>query len=148
MVDPAIAVAADVPVAGSDSRGGRRVGLEGAGAAEDRYRQSKAGKNPMQTPKADAGAVFEHALGAEIAAGHTEIGAEHFGEAALADAVAGGIGQLRAFLEIDHEVDGDARAARPLGMRRFGTVTDEVADHGRPPGRSGYQSSRQMSSSE
>jgi len=49
--------------------------------------------------------------------------------AIAADAVAGGIGQLRAFLEIDHEVDGDTRAARPLGMRRLGAVTDEVACH-------------------
>src|SRR6516165_953933 len=148
MVGPAIAVAADVPVAGGDCCSRWRVGLESAGAAEDRYRQMEAGKNPVQAPKSDAGAVFEHALGSKVAARDPEIGTEHLGESALADAIPGGIGELRAFLEIDHEVDGDAGAAAPSGMRRFGAVSDEIACHGFPPGRSGYQSSRQISSSE
>ena len=38
VIGPAIAVTADVPIAGGDRRRGRRVGLEGAGAAEDRHR--------------------------------------------------------------------------------------------------------------
>src|SRR5215469_3218062 len=142
MVGPAIAVAADVPVAGGDCCSGRRVGLEGAGAAEDRYGHTKAGEDPMQAPKADAGAVFEHALGTKVAARDPQIRAEHLGETALADAVAGGIGELRAFLEVDHEVDGDASAAGPLGMRWLGAVPDEISCHRFPPGGSGYQSNR------
>ena len=83
----------------------------------------------MQPPEADPGAVFEHALGGEIAAGHPEIGAEHLGQPALGDAVPGRIGEFGAFLEIDHEIDGDAGVSGPLGMGRLGAVADEIAGH-------------------
>src|ERR1700751_2932148 len=42
MVNPAIAVATDIPVASSDRRRRSRVGLEGPGTAKDRHRQAKA----------------------------------------------------------------------------------------------------------
>src|SRR5580692_2438200 len=148
VVDPAIAVAADVPAARGDRRGGGRVRLEGLGAAENRYRHRKAGEDPMQPPEAYTGAIFEHALGAEIATCHAQIRAQHLGQSALGNTVSRRIGELRAFLEIDHEIDGDAGVARPLGVRRLGTVADEIPCHSFSPGRSGYQSSRQISSSE
>src|SRR5262249_31659411 len=58
-----------------------------------------------------------------------EVDAEHLGQPALAYTVAVGIGKLGAFLEVDHEIDGDAGIPRPLGMGRLGAVTDEVACH-------------------
>src|ERR1700722_19976341 len=83
----------------------------------------------MQPPEADTGAIFEHALGAEVAACHAQIRAQHFGQSALGNTVPGGIGELRAFLEIDHEIDGDAGIPGPLGVRRLGTVADEITCH-------------------
>src|SRR6185312_13680642 len=105
-------------------------------------------EDAVQPPPAHPAAVFEHALRAEIApAAHAGIDAGAFGEAALADPVAGRVGQLRAFLEIDHEIDRDARPARPIGMRRRLPVADEITGHGCFASGSGYQSSWQISSS-
>ena len=62
----------------------------------------------------DPGAVFEHALGAEVAAGLPASVLALSISPVSRDAVAGRVGQLRAFLEIDHEIDRDARLARPV----------------------------------
>src|SRR5215510_16257602 len=62
VVDPTIAVAADVPVARGNCRGCRRVRLEGFRAAEDRNGHGELGEDPVQPPETDASAVFEHAL--------------------------------------------------------------------------------------
>src|SRR6516225_11758983 len=130
MVGPAIAVAADIPVAGSDCSGRRRVRLEGPSAAKNRHRQPEAREDPMEAPEPDPGAVFEHALGTEVAPADPEVAAEHLGQPALGHSVAGRIGEFRTFLEIDHEIDGDAGVAGPSGMGRLSAVTDEVAGHG------------------
>src|SRR5262249_58676269 len=53
----------------------------------------------------------------------------HLGQPALRDTVSGGVGELRTLFEIDHEIDGDAGVAGPLGVGRLGAVTDEVAGH-------------------
>ena len=90
VIGPTIAVAADVPIAGGDRGGGGRVGLERAGAAENCHRQPKAVEDAMEPPEADPRAIFEHALGAEVAARHAQIGADHLGQAAFRDAVAAG----------------------------------------------------------
>src|SRR6516164_3379902 len=70
VIDPAIAVAADVPVTRSDRCRGGRVRLERPGAAKDRHRQPKTGEDPVEAPKPDPGAVLEHAFGAEVPAGY------------------------------------------------------------------------------
>src|SRR5216683_6143819 len=129
MVGPAVAVAADVPVAGGNRRRRGRVRLERLCAAEDRDRQPETGENAVEAPEADPGAIFEHAFSGEIAAGHTQIPAEHLGQPALGDAVPTRVGELGPFLEIDDEIDGDAGVAGPLGMRRLGAVTYEIACH-------------------
>ena len=112
-------------IARSDRRGRRRVRFERPGAAENRHRQPEAREDPMEAPKADPGAVFEHALSTEVAPSDPEIAAEHLGQPALGHAVTGRIGELRTFLEIDHEIDGDVGLTRPSGMRRLGAVTDD-----------------------
>src|SRR5689334_2278783 len=146
MVDPAIAVAADVPVARSDRRGGGRVGFERLGAAENGHWHAEASKDSIEAPEADARAVLEHAFGGEVAARDAQIRAQHLGQPAFRDAVSRGIGKLRALLEIDHEVDGNAGVPRPLRMRRLGAVADKIAGHIASVGGSslvvsGYQSS-------
>src|ERR1700731_3782086 len=75
-------------------------------------RQPEPGKEAMEPPPADPRAVFEHALCGEVAA-IAGIGAGALDQPGLRDAVARRVGQLRAFLEIDHEIDRDARLARP-----------------------------------
>ena len=107
----------------------------------------------MQAPKADPGPIFKHALGSEIAAGHAQIRAEHLGQSPLGNTIPGGIGKLRAFLEIDYEIHRNAGVPGPLGVGRFGAVADEIAGHfasvcGSCPGEIGYQSCWQISSSE
>src|SRR5262249_29935447 len=90
---------------------------------------------------------FEHALGSQVAAANPEVAAKHLGQPAFGDAVAGREGQFGAFLEIDHEINGDARVTRPIGIGRLGAVADKITAHGVSPWRRGYQSPRRMSSS-
>src|SRR6516162_11734361 len=146
MVGPAIAMAADVPVAGSDRRCRRWVRLECPSATENRHRQSEAREDPMEAPEADSGAVFEHALGTEVAPPDAEIAAEHLGQPGLGHAVTRRIGKFGTFLEIDYEIDGDTGIAGPSGMGRLGAVADEVARHCWSPGGSAYQPRRKISS--
>src|SRR4029077_11951197 len=68
MIDPAIAVAACVPVARSDRRRRRRVCLERPCATKDRHWDPEASEDPMKAPEADPGPIFEHALGTKVAA--------------------------------------------------------------------------------
>src|SRR5262249_4086878 len=137
----------DVPIGGGDGLRRRRVSLERLGAGEQRHRHLVFHEGTVEPPPTDAAAVFEHALGAEIAAaGHARIDTGRFSEAALAKPV-DIPGRLRAFLEIDHKIDRDLRSAGPVGVRRCGTVADKIARHGFSAG-SGYQSSSRIWSSE
>ena len=97
---------------------------------------------------AQGAAAHVGAIRGEVAAAHPQIPAEHLGQPALGDAVPTRVGELGPFLEIDHEIDGDAGIPGPVGVGRLGTVADEIPCHSFSPGRSGYQSSRQISSSE
>src|SRR5206468_11242194 len=73
VLDPAPAVAADVEARLPDRLGGGGVALEGQRAAEHRHRQAALLEGAHQAPEADAGAVFEHALGGEVAALHADL---------------------------------------------------------------------------
>src|SRR5260370_1711767 len=68
MLDPAPAVAADVEAGIPDRPRRRRIALERERAAEHCQRQAALAENAQHAPKADAAAVFEHALRAEVAA--------------------------------------------------------------------------------
>src|ERR1051326_892632 len=82
----------------------------------------------METPPADARAVLEHAFGGEVAA-VAGIGAGALEEPSSRVAVPGRVGQLRPFLEVDDEVDGDARLARPIRVGRLSPVADKITGH-------------------
>src|SRR5437764_833817 len=93
---------------------------------EERRRYLEPGEDAVKPPPADPRAVFEHAFGGEVAA-VAGIGAGALDQASFRDAVALRMGQLRAFLEIDHEIDRDTRFARPARMWRLGAVADKIA---------------------
>src|SRR5690606_32118720 len=80
VLDPAPAVAADVEAGLTDRRGGQRITLQRQRAAEYRERQPALAEEPREAPEADAAAVFEHALGGEVAA-LRYLGRGAFGEA-------------------------------------------------------------------
>src|SRR5262245_21531747 len=68
MLHPAPAMRADVEACPADRRRGRRIALQRETAAEYGQRQAALLEQPQQPPEADAAAVFEHAVGGEIAA--------------------------------------------------------------------------------
>src|ERR1700681_3739105 len=138
MLDPAIAVAADVPVGLGDRRRGGRVRLQRWGTGKEGHRQLEAGEDPMEPPPADPRAVFEHAFGGEVAA-IAGVGAGALDEAGFRDAVACRVGKLRTLLEIDHEVDREARRPGPVRMWRRRAIADEITGHFASPDGSGYQ---------
>src|SRR5438477_3963045 len=78
-----------------------------------------------QPPAADPRAVFEYGLDQRAAQARQRRRAEIV-EPALRDVVALQNRALAATLEIDVNVDRDARAAGPLRIRRFGAVADEI----------------------
>src|SRR3954453_7652958 len=110
----------------------------GPGAGEQGHRDLEPGKDPVEPPPADPRAVFEHALGGEVAA-IAGIGAGALDQPGFADPVARRMRQLRAFLEIDHEIDRDPRVVGPARMRRLGAVADKIPGHFGSCGGSGYQ---------
>ena len=99
----------------------------------------------MKAPEADPGAVFEHALGTEVAPPDAEIAADHLGQPGLGDAISSGIRKFGTLFEIDHEIDSNAGIAGPSGMRRVSAVADEIARHDFSPCGFGCQSRRKLS---
>ena len=123
---PAPAVAGDLVAAlhGVLDQPGRQLGRLTAGADGGRHAQ------PLQRigdpPPRRLGAVLE--VGLHAAVGHA---GDLVGDLVdlLVEGIAGGERHLRAFLEVDHERDGDARAVRPLRIGRRAPVALQVADH-------------------
>src|SRR5262249_43066245 len=97
------------------------------GAAKHGERQATLLEGAHDAPEADAAAELEHALAGEIAALDALRGGARFGEAGLGVALAVLHGRLRAFLVVHHEVQCEARAARPLRIGRRGAIAHEVA---------------------
>ena len=107
------------------------MALQCEGAAEYRHRQLALLEQPHQPPEADPAAVFEHALAGEVAALDALAKTVRLREADLGEALAVLHGGLRALLVVHDEIDSEACAARPLGVRRVGTVADQVPVVGR-----------------
>src|ERR1051326_8400486 len=118
MLDPAPAVATDVETDIPDRSRGRRIAFECERAAEHRHRQAALAENTEHAPEADATAIFEHALRAEVAAVTQRIEARAFREAAFRIPVAVVHRGLGALLVAHHEVERDARPAWPFRIRR------------------------------
>src|SRR5216684_6684922 len=127
MTHPAPAVAADVEARLADGVGGERVALQGERAAEHGERQAALLEGAHDAPEADAAAELEHALAGEVAALQSDRRGAGLRETGLGVAFAVLHRRLGAFLVVHDEIDRDARAARPFGIGRVGTVAHEVA---------------------
>ena len=126
MPHPAIAVAADVAAGVADRRDGGGIALEGQRAAEHGQGQAALAKQPQHPPEADAAAIFEHALGSEIALPRPRSGGRALRQAALADAVAIADGGFRSFLVVHDEVDSETRPPRPARIGRASAIAHEI----------------------
>src|SRR5690242_18627148 len=110
-------------VAGPQPLTQRRVPFHGQRAGGERYRDLIAVDQAAQPPDADPAPVLHVRLGADI----PDLGPVLEGVLApsVVDAVLGER-VLAAFLVVDHEVDRDPGAARPVEIRRFRAIADEV----------------------
>src|SRR5262249_56608961 len=74
-----------------------------------------------------AGAVFVHRFDIHVALSRPRLRAKHVGEKGFRSGVAMQDIALSTFLVIHHELDGDARAARPARVGRIAAVAGEIA---------------------
>ncbi|MCY1242627.1 hypothetical protein D9M72_555980 [compost metagenome] len=103
-----------------------RMALQRHRYAEDGQRQAALLELAQQAPDASARAVFIDALHAHVAVGVGR-GADDLGEELLGGGVAVQHAVFAAFFVVEDELQRNARAARPAGVRRPGTVSDEIA---------------------
>ena len=127
VVDPAIAVAGDLPAGGEHGlhRGG--IGLHRLGHAEHGQRQAALGEDAMQAPETGAAAVFVQAFHRHRAHAAVALRADHLRQEGFRTAVAVQHAVLAAFLVVDDALHGDLRAMRPARVRRGGAIADQVA---------------------
>ncbi len=126
VLDPLQAVAGDLPAGGlhrGDLLG--RAGERG-GDAVDGEGDAGAGEEAVEPPEAGAGAVFVDRFHVPVAHARPGGGADDLGEERLGGGVAVQDRVLAAFLVVEDELDGDAGAARPVGVRRVRTVAQHV----------------------
>ncbi|MNN27558.1 hypothetical protein D3C81_1410970 [compost metagenome] len=126
VVDPAPAMAGDLVAQFDEGAGQFRMALQRHRYAEDGQRQAALLELAQDAPDAGARAVFIDALHAHVAVGVGR-GADDLGEELLGGGVAVQHAVLAAFFVVEHELQRNARAARPAGVRRLGAVTDEIA---------------------
>ena len=130
MLDPAPAMAADVVLGRGNGIGDARVALQRQGAAEQGQWQATLAKQFENAPDADAAAEFVHAFEREIARAGRHPAARYFGQAQFVTPITVTDGVFGAFLVVEHHVDGDARIARPVGLRWLSAVADKIAGGG------------------
>ena len=126
VLHPAPAVAAYIETCRADGLGGGLVTLDGKCAAKHGQWEFALLEQPHQTPESDPATVFEHAFAGEVAALDALLPAMRLGEANFGEALAILHGGFRALLVVHDEVDGEAGAARPLGIGWVGSVADQV----------------------
>jgi len=126
IADPAQAVAGDLMTKLQIGRYRLRMSLQCARHPEivnGSARCSKA-RNTRHKPARDA--IFEQRFHAQVA--HREgLGADDLGEEDLRLRITVEHAALRAFLVVEHELQGDARLLRPARMRRSAAIADQVA---------------------
>ena len=130
VVDPAPAVRGDLVAAvqhGVDRRG---VALQRHGDAEHRHRHAVALEQPQQPPDPGAGAVFVDLLHAHVPRADHRGGIDHVGEEGLGGRIAVQHRGLGPLLVVEHQLDRDTSAARPVGMGRVLAIADHVAGVG------------------
>ena len=127
VVDPFQAMAGDVPAGLAHGGDDLRIALKRGRHAENGDWNIARGEQPPQPPEAGARAVFEHGFHVHVALAGPGLGAEHVGEKSLGGVVAVQDAVLAALLEIDHELQRHASAARPARIGRIAAVTGEIA---------------------
>ncbi len=126
VVDPAPAVAGDLVAQVHKGLRHIRMALQRHRHAKDRQRQAALFELAQDAPDACARAVLIEALHAHVP---RRVGcrADDLGEERLGARVAVQHAVLAAFFVVEDELQGDARAAGPLGVGRGLAVTDEIA---------------------
>ena len=130
VVDPAIAVAGDLPVRLHHC--GHRLGIAGErhGDTEDRDRYPPLREQPMNAPEADAAAELVHGFDGQRALADTGLDEAELSEQSLRASIAVEHAVLRALLVVDDELHGDARLAGPVRVRAVTPVAHHVAGIG------------------
>ncbi len=127
VIDPAQAVAGDLPFGLLHGFDGLRVARQGHGDGVDGHRGLAFGKQPVQSPETGARAIFieafhSHGTGAQMALGVDHLRQEGFGAfVAMQDVV------LAAFLVVDDELHGDTGPVRPLRVGGIGAIANQIA---------------------
>ena len=103
-----------------------RVAFERRGDAEDAHLDGEFLEDAQHPPDADARAVFERRFDQRIALARHRRKADIVEHALRSLVAVEDIGLAAAFI-VEVEIDGDARPARPLGVRRVGAMADIIA---------------------
>ncbi len=140
VVDPFQTVAGDLPARFVHGRHRLGMARHGAGHAIDGDRHVAGREHPPQPPEAHPRAVFVDRLHVDVALARPWRRSDDLREEGLRGGVAMQDVVLAAFLVVDDELHGDARAARPICGGRVAPVTDHVArvglvevEHGSAP---------------
>ena len=144
VVDPAIAVARDLP-SRLVHRGHRLgVALESHRDPVHGDRHVARGEDAVQAPEPRPAAVLVERLHVHVALAGEGPGAQDLGEEGLRRGVAVEDAVLRPFLVVDDELDGDPRVVRPLGLRRVAAVSVQVSGVGIAHRRAACRSGREV----
>ncbi len=127
VVDPAVAVAADLVAVGDHLADRFRVALGGHGHGEHGERQVVLFKELEQAPYAGTAAVFVERFHAHVALALERLGGDHLGEEGFGLGIPVQDVALAAFLVVEDEGEGDARIVRPVRVGNVVAVTDQVA---------------------
>jgi hypothetical protein len=126
VADPAPAVARDLVAVAEERVDDRRMPQHRHAHAEDREGHAAVAEEPQQPPDAGARPVLVERLHAQVP--HPErLRADDVREEGFGGLVAVQHGVLAAFLVVEHELDGDPRAAGPARVRRILAVPGKVA---------------------
>ena len=117
IVDPAIAVAGDLPIRCLHRL--HRGGIAGQrhGDSEDRDRHLALGEKAVEAPESSAAAVFIDQFHVHVPHPRQRLGPDDLGQEGFGGGVAMENVVLAAFLVIDDELQGEPRFARPLRVR-------------------------------
>ena len=127
VVDPAPGVGGDLMPRLGEGAGGGGVQLQRAADAIDRQPQIPLGEEAQHAPDAGPRAVVELAFHRAVALAQDGRAAGDLVQVELAAGIAVQHRVLAAFLVVQHEGEGDARAVRPARVGRGGAMAGEVA---------------------
>src|SRR5262249_18761532 len=126
VLDPAIAVAADVVTRLGDRLRRGRVALQRECAPVHGHRELALGERAVDPPEPGTAAVPVDRLDGEVAFAGPEPAERHLRENRLRDVVVGDR-VLRALFVVQDEIDREPRTPWPLGIGRTAAVADHVA---------------------